>query len=89
MDGLIYPIHFRRDFERRWAARIVRDATRQSPAAGTDTCVCGATVTAPIGSTYSPDEIANYWECSACGRRWKTTAPSHPTEGDDRRTERQ
>jgi hypothetical protein len=80
MDGLIYPIHFQRDFERRWAARIVRDVARQWPAEGTDTCVCGATVTAPIESTYSPAEIANDWECSACGKRWKTIAPGQPTE---------
>jgi hypothetical protein len=77
MNALIYPIHLQRDFERRWAARMVRDPTRQSPPEGTDTCACGNTVTAPSSSTYSPDEIANYWECSACGRRWKTIAPSH------------
>jgi hypothetical protein len=76
MSAPIYPIHLRRDFERRWAARMVREATGQSPPEGTDTCACGKTVTAPSSSTYSPDEVANYWECSACGRQWKTIAPS-------------
>lgn len=85
MNALTYPIHLRREFERRWAARMVRDSARQSPPEGTDTCVCGAMVTAPSSSTFSPDEVTNYWECSACGIRWKTIAPSKPT-GEGRRT---
>jgi hypothetical protein len=34
-----HAIHLRRDYERRWAARMVRDETRQLPQEGTDTCV--------------------------------------------------
>jgi hypothetical protein len=76
MNALLYPIHLQRDFERRWAARGVRDETRQSPPEGTDTCRCGRTAIAPYSSTYSPNGVANYWKCSACGRRWKSTASS-------------
>jgi hypothetical protein len=75
MNAIIYPIHLRRQFEQRWAARIVRDEPRRSPPEGTDTCICGQTVIAPRISTYAPDEIVNHWECSACGKRWATTAP--------------
>lgn len=53
MNGLTYPIHLRREFERRWAARMVRDSTRQSPPVRTDTSVCGAMVIAPSSSTFS------------------------------------
>lgn len=78
MSAPIYPIHLRRDFEQRWAARTACGKARRSPPEGRATCVCGEIVTAPSSSTYSPDEVANYWECSACGKRWKTIAPSHP-----------
>jgi hypothetical protein len=77
MSAPIYPIHLRRDFERRWAAKMALHDARRSPPEGAATCVCGDTVTAPSSSTYSPDEVSNYWECSECGRRWKTIAPSH------------
>ena len=80
MNAPIYPIHLRREFERRWASRMACGEARRSPAKGTATCICGDTVTAPSSSTYSPDEVANHWECSACGTRWKTIAPGHPAE---------
>ena len=76
MNAIIYPIHFRRNFEQRWAARMVRDEPRRSPPEGTDSCICGHTVIAPSSSTYAPNEVANHWECPACGRQWETTAPS-------------
>jgi hypothetical protein len=88
MNALIYPIHLRRDFERRRAARMADDPTRQSPPSGTDTCVCGATVTAPSSSTYAPDRITNHWECSVCSRRWKTNPRSYPMDKGRPKTER-
>jgi hypothetical protein len=75
MNAIIYPIHFRRAFEQRWAARMVHDAARRSPPEGTDTCTCGHKVIAPSSSTCGPNEVVSRWECSACGRRWETTAP--------------
>jgi hypothetical protein len=70
----IYPLHIRRSFERRWAARIIRDDTRRSPPRGTDTCPgCGNLVTAPISSTYLPTgKIVNHWRCSVCDNSWET-----------------
>ena len=73
MSALIYPIHIQRAFERHWAARMVCSARRRSRPEGTEACVCGRIVVAPSSS----NEVANYWECPACGRRWKTVAPSH------------
>jgi hypothetical protein len=70
-------IRLRRNFEQRWAARMVFDEPRRSPPEGTDTCVCGHTVIAPSSSTYAANEVVNHWECSVCGRRWETTAPCH------------
>jgi hypothetical protein len=77
MNAIIYPIHLRRNFQRRLAARFVSDDLHRSPPEGTDTCACGHTVVAPCRSTYAPNEVVNHWECSACGRRWETTAPCH------------
>jgi hypothetical protein len=74
MNAIIYPLHLRRRFERRWAARMVRDEPRRSPSQGTDTCACGQVITAPISSTYLPTGIVNEWRCSACGRHWDTIA---------------
>jgi len=77
MNAIIYPIHFRRNFEQRWAARMVSDEPRRSsPPEGTDSCICGHRVIAPSSSTYGPNEVVNHWECSTCGRQWKTTAPA-------------
>jgi hypothetical protein len=67
------------------AAKVVHNEPRHSPPQGTDTCICGHTLIAPIGSTYATDEVANHWECSACGRQWKTTAPSHSNPADPKR----
>jgi hypothetical protein len=75
MNAIIYPIHLRRDFEQRWAARMVRDQALRSPVEGTDSCICGQTVIAPSSSACGPNEVL----CSACGRGRETTAP-----GDDR-----
>jgi len=77
MNAIIYPIHFRRAFEQRWAARTVREEPRRSPPEGTDTCTCGHKVIAPSSSTYGPNEVVNRWECSACGNRWETTDNSY------------
>lgn len=74
MTAIIYPLHFRRTFEQRWAARM-GDHSRRSPPEGTDRCVCGHTVVAPASSTYTPDGVVNHWQCSACGRSWTTSAP--------------
>lgn len=78
MSALIYPVHFHRQFERRWAARAADDRDRRSPPQGTDTCTaCGDIVTAPSGSTHLPTgKIANYWRCSKCGNAWDTFADS-------------
>jgi hypothetical protein len=77
VNAVIYPIHLRRNFQQRSAAKFMSDDLRRSPPEGTATCVCGHTVIAPSRSTYAPKEVVNHWECSACGRCWKTTAPSH------------
>jgi hypothetical protein len=77
LNAIIYPIHLRRNFEQRWASRMVSDEPRRSPPEGTDTCVCGHIVIAPSNSTYTPGEVVNHWECPACGRRWETTASPH------------
>jgi hypothetical protein len=77
MNSPIYPIQLHRDFERRWAARMARDSSAQSPSEGTHTCVCGNSVTAPNRPTYSSVEITNYRHCGVCGTSWKTIAPSH------------
>lgn len=75
MNEIIYPIHFHRKFERNWASRVAREApVRRSRPEGTDTCHCGESITAPYSSNYSPDAVVNKWHCSACGRRWTTTA---------------
>jgi hypothetical protein len=31
MSSIIYPLHFQRRFERRWASRMVSDELRRSP----------------------------------------------------------
>lgn len=31
MGSILYPIHFRRNFEQRWASRMAGSATRRSP----------------------------------------------------------
>jgi hypothetical protein len=72
---MTYPIYLQRSFERRWAARIVRDQPRRSPAQGTDTCdCCGNVVTAPSAVTYSPKGVVNVWRCTVCGNQWNTVA---------------
>lgn len=74
MNALIYPVHVRRQFERRWAARATDHENRRSPAQGTDTCTtCGHVVTAPSRSTHLPTgKIINHWRCSSCGTDWET-----------------
>jgi hypothetical protein len=74
MDVIFYPLHVQRRFEQRWAARMVRDEPRRSPPQGTDTCLCGHVVTAPSSSTYTKMGAVNEWQCSACGKHWRTTA---------------
>jgi hypothetical protein len=75
MNAIIYPISLRRNFRQHLAGRLTNDDLRRSPPEGTDTCICGHTVIAPNRSTHAPNEVVNHWECSACGRRWETTAP--------------
>jgi len=84
MNAIIYPLHFQRSLESRWAARMVRDEPRRSPSQGTDTCACGHVITAPNSSAYLPTGIVNEWGCSACGRRWDTIADTGaaPTKPD-------
>ena len=65
MSSIIYPLHFQRRFERRWASRMVSEP-RRSPSRGTNTCSCGQFVTAPVSSTYLPTGVVNEWQCSAC-----------------------
>jgi len=74
MNALIYPVHVRRQFERRWSARATDHENRRSPAQGTDTCAtCGHVVTAPLRSTHLPTgKIVNHWRCSSCGTDWET-----------------
>jgi len=74
MNVLIYPLHFHRQFERRWAARVADDWNRRSPVQGTDTCTtCGHVVTAPSASTRLPTgKVVNRWHCSVCGSAWDT-----------------
>lgn len=77
MEGLIYPIHFHRRFERLWALRFNLQANtdhRRSPAKGTDVCVCSEVITAPHASSYAPSKVSNEWYCPSCGRRWTTEA---------------
>jgi hypothetical protein len=78
MSAPIYPLHFHRQFERRWAARAADDQDRRSPSQGTDKCTaCGHVVTAPSSSTHLPTgRIVNYWRCSACGNAWDTFVES-------------
>ena len=83
MGVIIYPLHIRQKFEQRWAARMVRDEPRRSPPQGTDSCLCGHVVIAPSSSTYTPMEIVNAWQCSACGEQWKTTADTDDSEKPD------
>lgn len=72
MNAIIYPLHLRRTFERRWAARATRDETRRSPSQGTDICGCGNLVTAPASPAYLPTgKIMNRWRCTACGASWE------------------
>lgn len=73
MSSIIYPLHFQRRFERRWASRMVSEL-RRSPSRGTNTCSCGQLVTAPVSSTYLLTGVVNEWQCSACGNKWKTCA---------------
>ncbi|MEH2501669.1 MULTISPECIES: hypothetical protein [unclassified Bradyrhizobium] len=73
MNSIIYPLHFQRRFERRWASRMVSEP-RRSPSRGTNTCSCGQLVTAPVSSTYLPTGVVNEWRCSACGNNWETIA---------------
>ena len=74
MCDLIYPLHFHRQFERRWSAKAANDQDRRSPSHGTDTCTaCGHVVTAPSRSTHLPTgKVVNHWRCSACGNAWNT-----------------
>ena len=74
MSFIIYPLHFQRRFERRWASRMVSDEPRRSASRGTNTCTCGHLVTAPVSSTYLPTGVVNEWRCSACGNDWETIA---------------
>jgi hypothetical protein len=75
MTAIVYPIHFQRKFERRWANRVARYAVvRKSRPEGTDTCACGHDVTAPYSSNYTPKAVINRWHCSACGADWRTSA---------------
>jgi hypothetical protein len=78
MSALIYPLHFHRQFERRWSAKAANDRDRRSPTQGTDTCTaCGHIVTAPSRSTHLPTgKIVNHWRCSACGNNWNTFVDS-------------
>jgi transcription elongation factor Elf1 len=80
MNSLIYPLHFHRQFERRWAARMADDQDRRSPSQGTDTCIaCGHVVIAPSTSTHLPTgKVVNRWNCSACGTTWDTSVNSPP-----------
>jgi hypothetical protein len=74
MSAIICPVHFHRDFERRWATRMAGGNPRRSRREGTDTCECGNVVTAPSGSSHSPAGVINKWWCAACGRQWETAA---------------
>ena len=74
MSSIIYPLHFQRRFERRWASRMVSDEPRRSPSRGTNTCTCGHVVTAPVRSTCLSTGAVNEWRCSACGNNWETIA---------------
>jgi hypothetical protein len=69
-------LHFRPQFERRWAAQAAGDQGRRSHAQGTDTCTtCGDIVTAPSRSTLLPTgKNVNHWHCSACDNIWDTFA---------------
>jgi hypothetical protein len=73
MSSIIYPLHFQRRFERRWASRMISEP-RRSPSRRTNTCSCGQLVTAPVGSTYLPTGVVTEWRCSACGNNWETFA---------------
>ncbi|WP_084810840.1 hypothetical protein [Bradyrhizobium sp. NAS80.1] len=74
MSSILYPLHFQRRFERRWASRMVSDGPRRSPSQGTSTCTCGHLIIAPVSSTYLPAGVVNKWRCSACGNDWETIA---------------
>lgn len=77
MNAIIYPLHFHRQFEQRWAASVT-ERFRRSPPEGTDRCVCGHTVVAPSSSTYTPDAVVNHWHCAKCGEEWTTSTAARP-----------
>jgi hypothetical protein len=74
MAPINYPIHIRRNFNRRWNALFAQKAPRNSPPEGTDTCRCGDVVTAPSASFHTTLLVVNEWRCSRCGERWQTMA---------------
>ena len=51
MNAIIYPIHFQRNFERRWATRIAAVKPRLSRSEGRDACKYPSLVTAPCDSS--------------------------------------
>lgn len=47
MSAIIYPVHFQRNFERRWATRMAGMKPRLSRSEGTEALECENVVTAP------------------------------------------
>jgi hypothetical protein len=79
MNSIIYPLHFHRRLERRWASKMSSEQPHRSPSRGTNSCSCGHLVTAPVSSTYLQERVVNQWQCSACGNRWETSADLPPS----------
>ena len=75
MNAIIYPISLRRNFRQHLAGRLMNGDPRRSPPEGTDTASAATPSSLPTDQHTLPTRIINHWECSACGRRWETTAP--------------
>lgn len=74
--SIIYPLHFQRRFERRWASRMIRVEPQRSPSQEISARPCGDLNMGPVSSTCLPSEILHEGHRSACGTNCETTAVS-------------
>jgi hypothetical protein len=55
MSAIIYPVHFQRNFERRWATRMAGMKPHLSRSEGAEACECENVVAAPGDPGAIPD----------------------------------
>lgn len=74
--SVIYPLHFVRAFNRRWAARVAREGRVVDRTSRADSYVCGEALHTP----WLSGRVVDVWHCPQCSLVRETMAPVKRSE---------